>query len=85
MLAWLISGGIAGLLKPFLALGDKWLSNQADKERLKAGTDRVVYEADAAVRKVKLGYLLLRLPLFYEMSENEIARVCIAIGEFFAG
>jgi dTDP-4-amino-4,6-dideoxygalactose transaminase len=28
---------------------------------------------------------LLRLPLFYEMSEDEIARVCIAIGEFFAG
>lgn len=27
---------------------------------------------------------LLRLPLFYEMSENEIARVCTAIGEFFA-
>lgn len=28
---------------------------------------------------------LLRLPLFYEMSEDEIARVCAAIGEFFAG
>lgn len=28
---------------------------------------------------------LLRLPLYYEMSEDEIARVCTAIGEFFAG
>lgn len=28
---------------------------------------------------------LLRLPLFYEMSEDEIARVCAAIGGFFAG
>jgi len=27
---------------------------------------------------------LLRLPLFYEMSERDIARVCAAISDFFA-
>jgi dTDP-4-amino-4,6-dideoxygalactose transaminase len=32
----------------------------------------------------ELSECLLRLPLFYEMGEAEIARVCAAIGEFFA-
>ena len=32
----------------------------------------------------ELSERLLRLPLFYEMSEDDIARVCAAVSEFFA-
>lgn len=60
MLKWLLGA----LLSPLTKLGEKYLDNQADKERLRAGTDRVVYEADAAVRSVKLKDTLLRFPLF---------------------
>jgi hypothetical protein len=60
MIKWLLGA----LLSPLTALGEKYLDNQADKERLRAGTDQVVYNADAAVRSVKLKDALLRLPLF---------------------
>ena len=33
----------------------------------------------------ELSERLLRLPLYYEMSEDDIARVCLAIHEFFPG
>ena len=55
---------VGALLKPLTSLGGKYLDNQKDKERLKHGTERVAVDADAAVRKIKLGTLLGQLPLF---------------------
>ena len=63
-MAWLVRAIAGGLLKPFLVLGEKYLDNQQDRERLQQGTDRVVYQADAAVRTIKLGHWMGRLPLF---------------------
>lgn len=57
------------LLGPLLSLGEKYLDNQKDKERLVHGTTQAALKADAAVREVKLTHLLGRLPLFVaEMS-----------------
>ena len=60
MIQWLVGA----LLKPFTAIGEKYLDNEKDKEKLKHGTDRIAINADAAVRKVKLSSLLGQLPLF---------------------
>lgn len=68
MIGWLVSA----LLKPLTALGEKYLDNQKDKQRLEAGITQAAYEADYAVRHIKLSYVLLRIPLF-------IAEVACAI------
>lgn len=60
MLKWLI--GV--LLSPLTKLGEKYLDNQKTKEELKAATDAVVYNTDAAVKIAKQGSWLGRLPLF---------------------
>jgi len=60
---------VGAILGPFIRIGEKYLDNQKDLERLKAGTTRVAYQTDAAVRMVKFGSLLGQLPLFVaEMS-----------------
>jgi hypothetical protein len=73
MIGWIVKA----VLSPLIGLGDKYLDNQKDKERLKHGTTRVAYEADAAVRKVKLADKLLRLPLF--VAEMSVAMYVAAI------
>ena len=60
MIGWLVKG----LLSPLLKLGERYLESQKDRERLRAATTQAAYRADAAVRKVKLGHLLGRVPLF---------------------
>jgi hypothetical protein len=60
LIRWLATA----ILSPFLKLGEKYLDNEKDRQKLEHGTTRVAYEADAAVRKVKLGTLLGILPLF---------------------
>ena len=67
MIKWLV--GV--LLKPLTSLGEKYLDNQKDKERLKHGTARVALEADASVRKVKLGSIFLSLPMW--LAEASVA------------
>jgi hypothetical protein len=65
VLGWLVSA----LLRPLTALGEKYLDNQRDKARLEAGVTEAAYRADEAVRRIKLSYVLGRLPLFVaEMS-----------------
>jgi hypothetical protein len=59
-----IKAAVEGVLSPLTKLGEKYLQTQTDKEKLKAGVTEVAIKADEAVRKVKLGYLLGRLPLF---------------------
>ena len=60
MIGWIIRAALG----PIISLGAKYLDNQQDQERLKHGTDRVVYQADAAVKSIKLGHWMGRLPLF---------------------
>jgi len=60
MIKWIVSA----LLSPLTKLGEKYLSNQADREKLEHGTDRIAIEADASVRKVLLSHPLLRIPVF---------------------
>lgn len=60
MIGWIVRA----LLGPLTALGSKYLDNQKDRARLEAGVTEAAYQADAAVRKVKLSHLLGRLPLF---------------------
>ena len=73
MIKWIVSA----LLSPLTKLGEKYLDNQKDKERLEHVTAQAVYAADAAVRKVKLGDKLLRLPLF--VAEMSVAAYVAAI------
>ena len=68
---------VGALLKPFTALGEKYLDNQKDKERLKHGTTRVAMQADANVRAIKLGTLLGAIPLF--VAEASVAVYVAAI------
>ena len=60
MIGWIVKA----VLTPLTKLGEKYLDNQKDKERLKHGTDRIAIEAEASVRKVLLSSPLLRLPVF---------------------
>lgn len=69
MIATIITGIVKILTGPLVSLGDKYLDNQKDKERLQQGTDRLVYQTDAAVRTAKWNVTswlgaLARLPLF---------------------
>ena len=73
----MIAGIVRLLLGPLLSLGEKYLDNQKDKERLKAGTDRVVYQADAATRPAKWASWMGRLPLF--VAELSVAVYFAAI------
>ena len=52
------------LLKPLTSLGEKYMETQVNKDKIKAGTDAIVYKTDAAVRKVKQSSILGRIPLF---------------------
>jgi hypothetical protein len=66
-----IKAAVEGVLSPLTKLGEKYLQTQTDKEKLKAGVTEVAIKADEAVRKVKLGYWVGRLPLFVaEMSAS---------------
>lgn len=60
MIKWLVNA----LLSPLVGLGEKWLDNEKDRQKLEHGTTRVAVEADAAVRKGKLSNWMGRLPLF---------------------
>ena len=60
MIGWLVRS----FLKPIVGLGDRYLANQADREKLRHGTDRVVFRADSAFRQAKLATRIGRLPLF---------------------
>jgi len=57
---WLVSL----LLSPALKLGEKYLDNQKDKNKLEHATTQAAIEADSAVRKIKFGTWMGRLPLF---------------------
>ena len=63
-MGWIVRAIAGGLLKPFIILGGKVLDNQQDKQRLQHGTDRVIYQADATIRAIRLGHWMGRLPLF---------------------
>lgn len=60
MISWLVSM----LLKPLTALGERYLKNQNDRDKLAAGVTETAYRADAAVRPAKLASIFGRLPLF---------------------
>ena len=64
MIRWFVETLIGGALKPLVLLGEKYLDNEKDREKLRHGTDRIIYEADKAVRTIKLGHWMGRLPLF---------------------
>jgi len=52
------------ILSPVLKLGEKYLDNQGDKQKLEHATTQVAIEADSAVRKIKFSTWMGRLPLF---------------------
>ncbi len=60
MIGWLVRA----VLSPFLRLGEKYLDNQKDARRLDAAVSARSAVCVTAARKVKLGYLLGRIPLF---------------------
>jgi hypothetical protein len=60
MVMWLVNA----LMSPLLKIGEKYLENEGDKQKLQHGSDRVAIEADASIRKIKLTYWMGRLPLF---------------------
>lgn len=60
MISWLVSL----LLKPLTALGERYLKNQNDRDKLAAGVTETAYRADASVRPAKLASICGRLPLF---------------------
>ncbi|MEL6960674.1 MAG: hypothetical protein AAGL89_17180 [Pseudomonadota bacterium] len=65
------------LLGPLIGLGEKYLDNQKDKERLAHGTTQAALKADAAVRQVKFSHVLGRLPLF--VAEMSVAAYVAAV------
>ena len=60
MVMWLVNA----LMSPLLKIGEKYLENEGDKQKLQHGTDRLAIEADASIRKIKLTHWMGRLPLF---------------------
>ncbi len=76
MITSILTAVVKVLTGPLVALGGRYLDNQKDRERLRQGTDRLVYEADAAVRRFRLGHWMGRLPLF--------AAECAAAAYFIA-
>lgn len=79
MIKWLVSA----LLSPLTKLGEKYLDNQKDRQKLEHGTARVVYEADAAFRIGKLSHLILRLPLFVAEAAAAIFFAAVLIDSTF--
>jgi len=73
MIGWLVSA----LLKPLTALGERYLQNQNDKARLEAGITEAAYQADYALKRIKLSYALGRIPLF--IAETACALYVAAI------
>lgn len=55
---------VGAVLSPLLKLGERYLDNQKDKERLKAATEQIAINADASVRPSKWSHWMGRLPLF---------------------
>lgn len=64
MIKWLVEKLLGAVLSPLTRLGEKYLDNQRDKQVLDAGITHAAYKADAAVRSIKFGSILGRLPLF---------------------
>ena len=60
MVMWLVNA----LMSPLLKIGEKYLENEGDKQKLQHGSDRLAIEADASIRKIKLTHWMGRLPLF---------------------
>ena len=79
MIKWIVKM----LLGPLVGLGEKYLDNQKDKRRLEHGTDRIALEADAAVRKVKLGSIFLSLPMWVAESSVAVYFALIMIDSSF--
>lgn len=79
MIKWIIGA----LLKPFTALGEKYLDNQRDLEKLKHGTARVALTVDQNVRQFKLGTLLGQLPLFLAEASAALYVASIFIDSTF--
>ena len=52
MITGIITAVVRVLTGPLVTLGDKYLDNQKDRERLRHGTDRVAYQTDAALRRI---------------------------------
>lgn len=71
------------LTGPLVTLGGKYLDNQKDKEKLKHGTDRLIYQTDAAVRQVKLGTWMGRLPLFSAECAASLYFISILVDSTF--
>jgi hypothetical protein len=60
----LIGWIVRQLLKPVVGLGERYLDNEADRDRLRHGTDRIIYQSDTTLRMARLTHMLGRLPLF---------------------
>lgn len=78
-MTWIVRAIAGGLLKPFMVLGEKYLENQQDRQRLQHGTDRIIYEADAAVRTIRLGHWMGRLPLFGAEAAASVYFIAILV------
>ena len=60
MIKWIVGA----LVSPFVKLGEKYLENEGDKEKLKHGSLRVAVTADSKLRGIKWSRWVGRFPLF---------------------
>jgi hypothetical protein len=79
MIQWFVGA----LLKPFTVLGEKFLDNQRDVEKLRHGTERVALTVDQNIRQIKLGTLLGQIPLFVAESSAALYVAAIFIDSTF--
>ena len=59
------------LLKPLVGLGEKYLDNQKDKNKLAAGITETAIKADTVAREAKFLSVFGRIPLF--IAEASVA------------
>ena len=71
------------LLGPVVKLGEKYLDNQKDLNRLEHATTQVALQSDAVVRQIKLGTLLGSLPLFLAETSATLYVASIFIDSTF--
>lgn len=60
----MIGAIVRAFLAPLLSLGERYLQNQNDRDKLAAAVTQTAYSADASVRPAKLASIFGRLPLF---------------------
>jgi len=79
MIKWLVNA----LAAPLVRLGERYIDAQNDRDRLRAGVQQAALRTDAAVRRIKLGYLLGRLPLFLAEVSAAVYFAAIMIDSTF--